>query len=167
MGPPDWDTFKQLCYGQYGPPIRNNSLGELKHLTQVGTVTTYQQRLLALGSRTSDLLTDRQQVQLFTAGLTDDICIDVELQQPEDFQEAMALARAYERKGQQNGSRAPAPASTPMTGATSSPTTAADTPGHQFRCLSPAELPERCKQGLCYKCDEKFIRSQVHSPDLP
>lgn len=108
-GPLDWDTFKELCYGQYGQPIRNNSLGELKRLTQVGTVPTYQQCFLPLASHMSDLITDCQQVQLFTAGLTDDICIDVELQQPEDLQEAMSLARAYEWKAtrQQNAPRPP------------------------------------------------------------
>jgi hypothetical protein len=27
-----------------------------------------------------------------------------------------------------------------------------------FKCLTPAEMVERCKQGLCYNCDEPYVR---------
>ncbi|EAZ12025.1 hypothetical protein OsJ_01904 [Oryza sativa Japonica Group] len=97
-GPPDWDTFKDLCYAQFGPPIRHNPLGELKRLTQTTTVAAYQCRFLALASRTAELLTENQQVQLLTAGLREDLAIDVEINRPDDLQEAMSLARAFERK---------------------------------------------------------------------
>lgn len=33
-----------------------------------------------------------------------------------------------------------------------------DVNSRQFRRLTPAELAERRKQGLCYNCDEKFVR---------
>uniref|UniRef100_J3NEY6 ZZ-type domain-containing protein n=1 Tax=Oryza brachyantha TaxID=4533 RepID=J3NEY6_ORYBR len=45
-----------------------------------------------------EALTVLQQIQLFTVGLRDDIVVDVELDRPEDLQEAMSLAHAYECK---------------------------------------------------------------------
>ncbi|EAY80826.1 hypothetical protein OsI_36006 [Oryza sativa Indica Group] len=47
-GPPTWDEFKDLCHGQFGPPIHCNSLGELKRLMQTSTVAAYQTMFLTL-----------------------------------------------------------------------------------------------------------------------
>jgi hypothetical protein len=35
---------------------------------------------------------------------------------------------------------------------------AAQQPIRQFRRLTPAEQLEQCRQGLCYNCDEPFVR---------
>lgn len=61
-------------------------------------MAAYQTKFLALASRTTEPLMDSQQIQLFTAGLREELAIDVELHQPDDLQEAMGLARAYELK---------------------------------------------------------------------
>ncbi|XP_062183145.1 uncharacterized protein LOC133887211 [Phragmites australis] len=47
-GEPPWHEFKTLCNTRFGPPIRSNPLGELRHLRQNGTVEDYQSRFLAL-----------------------------------------------------------------------------------------------------------------------
>jgi hypothetical protein len=56
-------------------------------------IESFQTRLAHAG-----YLTPEQQTHLFTGGLPDHICIDVELQAPQELQRAMALARAYERR---------------------------------------------------------------------
>lgn len=111
---------------------------------------------------------DSQQIQLFTAGLREELAIDVELHQPDDLQEAMGLARAYERKASRlaSGTRpalrapfrsGPAAANLPTAPAATTEGSQEQAP-RQFRRLSPAELAERRCQGLCYNCDEKFVR---------
>jgi hypothetical protein len=77
-GTPSWEEFYVLCNNRFEPPIRSNPLGELRLLRQTGTVADYQNKFLALLSR-ADPLTERQEQQMFTSGLSEDIRIDVEL----------------------------------------------------------------------------------------
>lgn len=119
-------------------------------------------------------LSPAQQVQLFTGGLPEALRVDVELHAPADLQRAMALARVYERRSSVNvasayrQARAPTrshqpsgvvpvmvPPNTLSTGATSLPPA-----GKPFKRLSPAEMAERRKLGLCYNCDEQYVRGQ-------
>jgi len=117
-------------------------------------------------------LTPSQQVQLFTGGLPEAIRIDVELQASEDVQRAMVLARAYERcampvpsAGAPRPSRPPVRPQ-PQSGTTSAPTPtpalpiqpSAAVPPRPFKRLTPAEMSERRRQGLCYNCDEQYVR---------
>ena len=60
-------------------------------------VAEYQSCFLALLNRADPLL-NRQEQQMFTTGLNDDIRIDVELQGSRDLEHTCALARAYEKK---------------------------------------------------------------------
>jgi hypothetical protein len=59
----------------------------------------YQERFWDLLAQTTPL-SQEQQVLLFTVGLPDHIKIDVELMAPQDFNQALNLARAYERRSQ-------------------------------------------------------------------
>jgi hypothetical protein len=77
--------------------MSNNPLGELANFKQIGSVEDYQRQFQTLLARTHDLK-PRQQVDLFTAGLIDELRIDIELQQPGNLGVAMNLARAFERK---------------------------------------------------------------------
>ena len=94
--PLSWSHFKQLCQ-RFGPPLRSNPLGELARLPFRTTVDDYQERFWDLLAQTAPL-SQEQQVQLFTAGLPDRIKIDVELMAPRDLNQALSLARAYERR---------------------------------------------------------------------
>jgi hypothetical protein len=88
----------------------------------------------------------------------------------------MYLARAFERRAvawppsQQRGSRppqraqgsgraTPAPPAAPPTGTTTSGDSTI--PTRPFRRLSPAEQQERRRQGLCFNCDEPYVRGHV------
>jgi hypothetical protein len=77
--------------------MSNNPLGELANFKQIGSVDDYQRQFQTLLARTHDLK-PRQRVDLFTAGLIDELRIDIELQQPGNLGVAMNLARAFERK---------------------------------------------------------------------
>jgi hypothetical protein len=75
------------------------------------------------------------------------------------------LARAYERRQQGSDGHVPppstrvlaTPSSTPRSPA--GPAAAASTlAAPTFKRLTPAEMTERRRQGLCYNCDEPFVR---------
>ncbi|KAJ4786652.1 polyprotein [Rhynchospora pubera] len=163
-----WPRFKELCHLRFGPPIRSNPLGELMHLRQTGSVEDYQEQFGALICR-ADSVTPAQQMQIFTAGLSDPLRTDVELHRPTDLQHAMSLARAFERRyntttttgilGKPPGratvqnfqSRLPPLAKTTAT--TNPPSL-----NRPIRRLTPAEMAERRQQGLCFNCDESYVR---------
>lgn len=92
-GTPSWRYFAELVNTRFGPPIRNNALGELALCKRTGTVEDYQERFLSLLCR-ADPLSERQQTQLFTVGLQEPLRTDVELQSPQSLELAMSLARA-------------------------------------------------------------------------
>jgi hypothetical protein len=62
-------------------------------MQQFGTLTEYVKKFLSLIP-----LSTKQQVQLFTSGLTDLLRVDVEMQKPLYLQVAMSMARAYEQR---------------------------------------------------------------------
>ncbi|WVZ83703.1 hypothetical protein U9M48_030824 [Paspalum notatum var. saurae] len=116
-------------------------------------------------------LSEPQQVQLFTAGLQEPLAIDVQLQNPMTLDMAISLARAYERRAQfvqplRSSRRGilptplttlalPAPVPDPSTSSSSQGGPAG---GRQTRRLTPDEMEDRRRQGLCFNCDEKYSR---------
>jgi hypothetical protein len=51
-----------------------------------------------------------------------------------------------------------APSASPIATQPLTLTLAPSPPARQLRCLSPAEMAERRRQGLCYNCDEPYVR---------
>ncbi|KAG6490403.1 hypothetical protein ZIOFF_051699 [Zingiber officinale] len=92
-----WKQFRDHCHIRFGPPLSNNPLGELANLKQTSSVEDYQRQFQSLLARTSDLR-PQQHVDLFTAGLVEDLCINIELQKPRNLGIAMNMATALERK---------------------------------------------------------------------
>jgi hypothetical protein len=139
-------------------------------------VSDYQTQFLAKLTR-FDGVTERQQVDIFTAGLRSQLHIDVELQDPTTLEEAMALARAaFERRMEldEEHTRTPTcsrqatpPRATPTRAATQAPPTptarvkAPPPTDTRFTHLSPTEIAERRRQGLCFNYPEKFSREHL------
>lgn len=76
-----WNDFKELCNMRFSPLLRNNLLGELVNLKQFGSMEDYQQQFQNLLAGAKMVRMD-QQVDLFIAGLTKSICLEVEMQCP-------------------------------------------------------------------------------------
>ncbi|XP_066398396.1 uncharacterized protein [Miscanthus floridulus] len=177
-GQPPWDRFKDLCRLRFGPPIRGTRLAELGRLPFYSTVDEFAGRFQAVLAHARDIST-RQKAELFVGGLPDHLRVDVEMHDPGDLQMAMYLARTFKRKAtalmapaqrvarppqrQTPSARSPAGGGTPA-GAPAptapSPTSPA-TPTRTFRRLTPAEMLERRRQGLCYNCDEQYVRAHI------
>lgn len=104
---PSWNHFVELIHTRFGPPLRSNPLGELTVLKRPSTMADYCEQFLTLLYH-AGLLTEHQQINIFTTGLREAVQIDVELQEPMTLDKAMSLARAYERRAHsvaQTGSR--------------------------------------------------------------
>ncbi|XP_043807599.1 uncharacterized protein LOC110608432 isoform X2 [Manihot esculenta] len=148
---PTWVEFVDQCNLRFGPPIRSNKLGELAKLKQTGTVEDYQTKFEILVSR-AGTLGSNQKVQLYISGLQEYIAVEVELHQPKDLATAMSMSRLYERKlysksVTQREVRRPAPLSEHR-------------PCRTIKRLTPDEMDERQKKGLCFNCDEPFVRGR-------
>jgi hypothetical protein len=144
-----WPRFKTLCQQHFGPPLRMNTLGEVTRLPFRSTVEDYQDRFLALLCHTKPVPLPHQQAQLFTIGLPWHLQVDVELGTPDDLQQAMALAQAYECRPQCSDSRVPSSstrilATPPSTlRSLAGPTAAASTlAAPTFKCLTPSKMME-------------------------
>ena len=154
---------------RYGPPLRSNPLFELADCRRTGTVIEYQDRFQALLPRAGPL-DEVQRVQLFTGGLLPPLSFDVEVHNPQTLAGAMSLARKLELREQYTATppRAatrgllPTPVqrlALPAPPATTSSTSATVTvEGRSIKRLTTVEQEERRRLGLCYNCDEKFVR---------
>ncbi|XP_066373490.1 uncharacterized protein [Miscanthus floridulus] len=161
-----WPCFVDFVNLRFGPPIRTNSITEIKALIRTGTVEDYSRRFLALLARCDDLATQTV-IDLYTGGLGQPLAHDVEMQHPANLQKAMSLARAFEQRQAEssvvNSSAAPKGSSRR---AIASATTAApgamvqdgktEGPRPRFRRLTPVEMQEKRQSGQCYFCLESY-----------
>lgn len=167
-GRPQWDDFCALYQQRYGPPLSTNHISDLARLPFTSPVNAYMEAFQARAAHEGRLAL-AQKVKLFTGGLPDHICVDVELQDPQDLQRAMHLAQAYERRNaplrlalqaaprrRVSGPPTMASSATDSSTVTSSSTAAASS--RPFKRLSPEEMSEPRKQGLCYNRDEPYVR---------
>jgi hypothetical protein len=72
-------------------------LGELASLRKMSTINDYRERFLTHMAR-AGYLDERQQVNIYTAGLLEPLKTDVELLDPQDMKTAISLAWAYEQR---------------------------------------------------------------------
>jgi len=181
QGVPSWTQFVDGINRRFGPPLRSNALGELTQLRRTSTVDDYQEQFLVLLARCQDV-TEPQQIAIFTAGLQQPLSTDVELQKPATLEDAMALARAFERRQHvttellATGACAPsrasqrsmafssqsssAPSATAPSSAAATPKAPTPTDG-RFKRLSPEEMAQRRLEGLCFNCPEKFSKEHA------
>jgi hypothetical protein len=94
FGMVSWPHFVNFINLRFGPPICSNSIGEIRALFRTSTVEEYSRCFLALLSR-CDHVSTCTIIDLYTGGLGQPLASDVELQHPDDLQQAMSLARAY------------------------------------------------------------------------
>jgi len=96
------------------------------------------------------------------------MCTDVEMRAPATLEDAMALARSYERRLQITTDVARGPARPAKTVATPSPTpptastqAKSGAPSARPRRLSPEEIAQRRLEGLCFNCPAKFSKEHL------
>ncbi|XP_066344329.1 uncharacterized protein [Miscanthus floridulus] len=173
-GSPSWGNFKDLLNLRFGPPLHSAPMFELAQCRREGTVEEYANRFQALLPR-AGRLDEAQRVQLFTGGLGPPLSSAVRIHHPDSLAAAMSLARQVELMELDRpappppraGARGPPPASAravlsapPPILALPAPPAAAQpgrTEGAQRR-LTPDEMAERRRLGLCFNCNEQYTR---------
>ena len=164
-----WPRFVDFINLRFGPPIRTNSIAEIKALVRTGSVEDYSRSFHALLARCHNLA-PRTVIDMYTGGLGQPLAHDVEMQHPANLQQAMSLARAFEQRNAEastvnsattpkgSGRRAiasatttAAPGATPQGGRT-------EGPRPRFRRLTPAEMQEKRQNGQCYFCPEPYTK---------
>jgi hypothetical protein len=129
-------------------------------------------------------LEEVQRIQAFTAGLRPPLNHDVEMHNLQTLVVAMSMARKLEQQelsvllpvGHQAAPlriagrgllTGPPPPPLALPALSSQPprhnvAPALTADGHQIQQLSPTEMDERRRQGLCFNCNEKFSRGHNH-----
>jgi hypothetical protein len=95
-GAPPWLEFVRLVNMRIGPPTTDTPLGELAQLHRTGTGDDICGRFMALSCH-DHMLTESQQIQLFTTGQGEPLRTDVALWQPTSLDAAVMFVRAYEQ----------------------------------------------------------------------
>eukprot|EP00253_Pinus_taeda_P024737 PITA_24737 len=144
-----WATFKKAlteCFDH-----ESSFLGRLTKLQQTGTMDEYVTAFESLAFRTKDL-PNVFYTECFIGGLNEAIQAHIRLHHPPTWSEACKVARNVERALTAQSIR-------PNFTTKGRPLQAHNTTQTlKVQKVSPAEMAERGKQGLCYYCDEK------HSP---
>ena len=86
-----------MCAKKFGPPAHSNKLGAVARCPSNGNVTDYQERFTHLLHLAPPQSVETE-VELFTMGLPEPLRTDVELAHPEDLDDAISLALAYESR---------------------------------------------------------------------
>jgi hypothetical protein len=114
-------------------------------------------------------LAKKHQINIFTTGPHNPLCIDVELEKPATLEDAMALARTYEQRlamTEDIPARSP-PAKAPSFRTTTKPLTltgrlstlAAPARAQHLKRLSATEMAVKREKGECFNCTEFFPRN--------
>jgi hypothetical protein len=168
---PPWERFRDLYLLRFGPPIRGSRLAELGRLPFTSSVQDFADRFQTLACHAPSV-TARQRAKLFVGGLPDHIRVDIEMREPQDLQSAMYYGRAFEQRALAIQQAFPAsdvwpPACPPLTPSGQALTAltpvgrsdpAATRPFHR---LTTTEQLERHRKGLCFNCDELYVKGHV------
>jgi hypothetical protein len=175
-GTPSWSRFRELLNLRFGPALRSTPFFELTECRRTGTVEEYSNRFQELLPR-AGRMAEEQHVQLYTGGLLPPLSHAVRILNPGNLNTAMSLARQVEQMElakiqapAKTGPRGllppppprPAPQALPAPQAPLAllvpPLGAATGRGDGSRRLSPEEMADRRRQGLCFNCNEKYSR---------
>jgi hypothetical protein len=171
-----WSRFRELLNLRFGPALRSVPFFELTECRRTDTVEEYSNRFQELLPR-AGRITEEQRVQLYTGGLLPPLSHAVRILNPGNLNTAMSLARQVEQMElakiqapAKPGARGllppppprPAPQALPAPQAPlallAPPVGAAPARGDGPRRLSPEEMADRRRQGLCFNCNEKCSR---------
>jgi hypothetical protein len=173
-----WDQFKIALIRRFQPGILQNPLGPLLNLKQKGSVMEYREKfemLVAPIRREERVMLD----SIFLNGLKEEIQAELKLFECQDLAELMDRALLLEEKneaffkrgigGRERAEWRDRNSTTKFRdpgdfgGARKEVEKSGTVSGDRWKGkrLSPAELEDRHKRGLCFKCGEKWGRDHT------
>ncbi|KAJ4795897.1 polyprotein [Rhynchospora pubera] len=159
-----WDDFTAALQYRFGPSEFEDPVGQLSRVTQTGSVLDYQATFEELASRVRGF-SSHNLMSIFIAGLQPRLRRAVQSHRPIDLHDAFSLARlheaqiadlSYNRMTQSRQSIYTTSATKPL--ALEAPLVAPTQPHLPVKRLTVDEMQQRRQAGLCFNCDEKFVR---------
>ncbi|GJS12000.1 transposon ty3-G gag-pol polyprotein [Tanacetum coccineum] len=171
-----WDGFLENVLNRFGPSKYEDPQGTLSKLLQTGTVAQYQAEFEKLMNRVTDI-SEALLISFYISGLKPNLQRELLVSKPTTLGEAFSLATVTEAR--LDDQRSPTsltattatsvvqqkPSATRVLGAKADagkppllPTPAATTKPLAIKWISPAERQERLNKGLCFNCDNKWVR---------
>ncbi|KAK9073457.1 hypothetical protein SSX86_007781 [Deinandra increscens subsp. villosa] len=174
-----WATFKRELELRFGPSTYENHEATLFKLRQTTTVAEYQSEFEKISNRVN-VLSPQTLKNCFISGLRRDIQNELAILKPLTLHQACALARLVEDKlGPQFKTKIPftskittsATLPSPSNSATTTPlskisstTSSNNQSSLPFTRLTPEALQQRRRDGLCFRCPEKYFSGHKCSP---
>ncbi|KAK9058307.1 hypothetical protein SSX86_023148 [Deinandra increscens subsp. villosa] len=170
-----WATFKREVEIRFGPSSYENHEAALFKLRQTSTVSEFQAEFEKLSNRVNGL-SQQTLKNCFISGLRRDIQNELALLKPISLNQAYGQARLVEEKlGQvkpkssfsfKSSSTFPsvASSSTNLSRTLTTSSTSSTTPSLPFTRLTPEAMQQRRKDGLCFRCPEKYVPGHKCSP---
>uniref|UniRef100_A0A2N9HKA3 RNA-directed DNA polymerase n=1 Tax=Fagus sylvatica TaxID=28930 RepID=A0A2N9HKA3_FAGSY len=165
-----WDEFVRTILLRFGPASYDDPMESLTKLRHTTSVIAYKGQFESISNRIRNL-SDMHKLSCFMSGLKDEIRLAVKMQGPRNLSEAYALAKIQEeylitckrsQRSQYEGNRSnwsqqnliPGNARVESKGIESRQLN--PKPPLPVQKLTPVQMSERRKKGLCYNCDEKW-----------
>ncbi|GKB54930.1 ty3-gypsy retrotransposon protein [Tanacetum coccineum] len=173
----NWDGFLESVQNRFGPSKYEDPQGTLSKLLQTGTVTQYQAEFEKLMNRVTEN-SETLLISFYISGLKPNLQRELLVAKPTTLGEAFSLAKVTEARQDDQQS--------PVAGVTTTATTTT-VPQKTFqprstvvrpdankppllptppaagkplaiKWISPAERQEHLNKGLCFNCDNKWVR---------
>ena len=154
----DWELLIQALHIRFGATAYDDPMETLTRLRQTATVSLYKAQFEVLSNRIKGLSTVHK-LSYFLSVLRDEIRLPVRMLNPKSLNEAFGLAKIQEEYNwscrkfskTQGGQGKPSILGAPP----KAPPLLESRPRLPIKRISPAQMEERKKKGLCYNCDEK------------
>ena len=164
-----WEAFVRSLHVRFGSLAYYNLLETLTRLRRVGNVVVYKGQFEALSNRIKEL-SEKHKLSCFLSGLKDEIRLPVRMFNPQNLNATFGLAKIQEEnllasrrntKSWGKGPKASILGPSPMT--KNDPKTSK----MAIQKISPSQMEDRRKKGLCYYCDDKwFMGHKCKAPKI-
>ncbi|KAJ3697247.1 hypothetical protein LUZ61_000952 [Rhynchospora tenuis] len=158
-----WEDFTAALQHRFGPSLFEDPVGQLSRVTQTGSVLDYQATFEDLASRVRGF-SSHNLMSIFIAGLQPRLRRAVQTHRPIDLHDAFSLARLHEAQiadlsyNRLTQSRQPIYNTSATKLSTLEAPLVAPQPRLPVKRLTADEMQQRRQEGLCFNCDEKFVR---------
>ncbi|GJS49281.1 ty3-gypsy retrotransposon protein [Tanacetum coccineum] len=177
----DWEGFLESVRDRFGPCKYEDPQGALSKLLQLGSVAQYQSDFEKLMNRVTEI-PEKLLISFYISGLKPALQRELLVSKPTTLGDAFSLARVTEARfedkgmapvsnkaintssGGQNQKGTPPrftfshPAPSKQALLPTPPKPSSGTTPLAIKWISPAERQERLSKGLCFNCDNKWVR---------
>ena len=154
----NWEGMVQALHVRFGSTPYDNSMKALTKLRQTSTVVVYKADFEAFSNRIKGL-SSMHKMSCFLSGLKDEIRLPVRMLNPQSLNAAFGLAKIQEeyliscRRSSKIQQETGKPSILGLPKVNTFVEAKSKIP---IKRISPAQMEERKKKGLCYNCDDKW-----------